>query len=337
MTDTPIPSWGRLSARRSIIGLAAELLTLLGVIGFTGSIIVNTLVFRGWRLSFVQIASSSDILMTGFDGALRFVLIALLLIAPPTVVYLARADRYVPVKHRSAAVMACLVFSLILMVGLVEFIGRVYSAHLVGLYWNVLIVSALDGGIAMAAVLQFLLIEADSKENSSASKLIFGFNARWLSSPYPVVILVMIVISGSQELSAVLDRYETAGYLGSPHYMSSPPSGCEGKVLWIGQRALVITCSRDRLQHYAVVSTLNTPNLVICEFPSAGGPAGCPASTVPPSIAPAGGGAAFATHPPVAAPPRQASPARRRGRPSSRSHQSSPGSGGDLRIEPATH
>lgn len=286
MTDTPMPSWGRLSVRRSIIGLAAEILALLGAVGFAGAIIVNTLVFRDWRLNFIQIASSSDVLMTGFDGGLRFVLIAIILMAPPVAVYLARADRYVPVKQRSYAVMACLVFSLILMVVLIDFIARASSTQSLGLYWRVLIVSAIDGGIAMAAVLQFLLIEADSRENSSERKLFFGLSMRWLSSPYPLVILVMIVISGSQELSAVVSKYETTGYLGSPHYMASPPFGCEGKVLWIGERALVITCSRDRLQHYAVVGSRTAPDLVICEFPSAGGRPGCPALAAPAPTAP---------------------------------------------------
>jgi hypothetical protein len=307
MTDTPMLSWGRLSARRSIIGAAGELIALLGVLGFAGSIIVNTLVFRHWRLNFIQIASSSDVLTTGVDGSLRFVLIALVLMAPAIAVYVVRVDRRVPTKQRSYAVMACLVFSLILMVGLVEFIGRPFSARAVGLYWHVLMVSAIVGGISMAAVLQFLLIEADSKENSGDRKLFFGFSTRWLSSPYPVVILVMIVISGSEELNAVLDRYGAAGYLGSPHYMSLPPSGCEGRVLWIGERALVITCGRDRLQHYAVVGTLNTPNLVICEFPFAGGPAGRCALPAPPKAAPASVAAVVTPPPAVIAPPREVS------------------------------
>lgn len=286
MTDTPVPSWGRLSARRSLIGFAAELFMVVAAMGFAGSIIVNTLVFRHWRLNFIQIASSSDVLMTGFDGSLRFVLIALVLTAPAVAVYFARVDRLVPPRRRPLAVMACLVLSLILMVVLVEFIGRASSVENGGLYWRVLIVSAIDGGISLTAVLQFLLIEADSKENSRDRKLFFGFSTKWLSSPYPVVILVMVVISGSQELSAVLDRYETAGYLGSAHYMSSPPSGCDGRVLWIGARALVITCNRDRQQRYAVVGALNARNLVICEFPAAGAPAGCPDLTAPPARAP---------------------------------------------------
>lgn len=281
-----MPSWGRLSAKRSLIGFAGELITVLGAIGFAGSIIVNTLVFRHWRLNFIQIASSSDVLTAGFDGSLRFALIAFALMGPPLAVYLAGLDRYVSPNRRSYAVMACVAFSLVLMIGLVEFIGRDLSAESTGLYWHVLIVSAIDGGISMVAVLQFLLIEAESRESAKERRLIFGVGSRWLISPYPLVILVTLVISGSQELTAILARYETAGYLGSAHYLSSPPTGCDGKVLWIGERAVVITCGRDRLQHYAVVSTLNTPNMVICEFPFAGGPAGCPARPSSPGSAP---------------------------------------------------
>jgi hypothetical protein len=166
--------------------------------------------------------------------------------------------------------MACLAFSLILMIVLVGFISRAFIAQGIGIYWRVLIIAAIDGGIAMAAVLQFLLIEADSRKDFGERRLFWGLDSRWVSSPYPVVILVMIVVSGLQELGAVVTMYETSGYLGAAHYMSSPPQGCEGKVLWIGERALVITCSRDRLQRYAVVGALNAPNLVICEFPIAG-------------------------------------------------------------------
>ena len=342
MTDTPMLSWGRLSARRSIIGATGELIALLAVLGFAASIIVNTLVFRQWRLNFIQIAASSDVLTTGIDGSLRFVLIALVLMSPAIAVYVARLDRYVPAKLRSYAIMACLVVSLILIVGIVEFIGRAYSTLAGGLYWHVLIVSAIDGGISMAAVLQFLLIEAESKENPGERKLFFGFSTRWLSSPYPVVILVMILISGSQELSAILYRYEGAGYLGSPHYMSSPPSGCEGRVLWIGERALVITCSRDRLQHYAVVGTLNTPNLVICEFPVAGGPAGRCALSPPPKAAPAAMASVVTPSPAVIAPPREVSasaaePARRPHRrppPTPQAPQSSAAPAGGAGSEP---
>lgn len=177
--------------------------------------------------------------------------------------------------------MACLAFSLILMIVLIGFISRVILAQGIGIYWRVLIIAAIDGGIAMAAVLQFLLIEADSRKDYGERRLFWGLDSRWVSSPYPLVILVMIVVSGLQELGAVVTMYETSGYLGAVHFMSSPPSGCEGKVLWIGERALVITCSRDRLQRYAVVGTLNAPNLVICEYPVPGGssgvgqPAGC--------------------------------------------------------------
>jgi hypothetical protein len=134
--------------------------------------------------------------------------------------------------------------------------------------------------------------------------LFWDLDSRWVSSPYPVVILVMIVVSGLQELGAVVTMYETSGYLGPTHYMSSPPAGCEGKVLWIGERALVITCSRDRQQHYAVVGALNAPNLVICEFPVVGGNVGCSALPAAPRAAPP---SATVTPPPAeAASPRQA-------------------------------
>ncbi|HSZ51285.1 MAG TPA: hypothetical protein VK801_06920 [Caulobacteraceae bacterium] len=305
MTDTPMSSWGRLSSRRSVVGVAGELVAVLAVIGFAGSIILNTLVFRHWRLNFIQIASSSDVLTTGFDGSLKFALIAIAIMAPSAIVYCARLYRLVPPRHRSFAIMACLVISLILMIVLVGFISRAFLAQGIGIYWRVLIIAAIDGGIAMAAVLQFLLIDAESRRDFGERRLFWGLDSRWVSSPYPVVILVMIVVSGLQELGAVVTMYETSGYLGTTHYMSSPPPGCDGKVLWIGERALVITCSRDRLQHYAVVGTLNAPNLVICEFPVSDGHVGCSALPAAPRAAPP---LAVVTPPPAAAaPPRQAS------------------------------
>ena len=291
MTDTPMSGWGRLSARRSVFGFAGELIAVLAVIGFAGAIIVNTLVFRHWRLNFIQVASSSDVLTTGFDGSLKFALIAIVIMAPSAIVYGARIDKLVPPKRRSLAIMACLAVSLTLMIVLVAFIGRAFLAEGIGIYWRVLMVAAIDGGIAMAAVLQFLLIEAESRESVGERRLFLALDSKWVSSPYPVVILVMIFVSALQALGAVVTMYEWSGYLGAPHYMSSPPPGCDGRVLWMGERELVITCGRDKVQHYAVVSTLSAPDLVICEFPisaPAAGPAGCvahPAPTKPPQAA----------------------------------------------------
>ena len=305
MTDTSMPAWGRLSARRSILGLAGELFAFLAVIGFAGAIIVNTLVFRHWRLNFIQVASSSDFLTTGFDGSLKFTLIAIVLAAPSALVYAARVEKVVPPRRRSIAIMACLVFSLILMIVLVGFISRAFLIEGIGAYWRVLIIAAIDGGIAMAAVLQFLLIEAESRESAGERRLFLGLDSKWVSSPYPIVIIVMIVVSGLQELDAVVTMYESWGYLGAPHYLSSPPPGCEGRVLWMGERDLVITCGRDHGQHYAVVSTSSAPDLVICEFPisaPAPGPAGCLARPAPPRAAqtmPAPAAPASATVPKV--------------------------------------
>jgi len=56
------------------LALTAQVTSLAGIAGFVAAIILNSIIFRNWGLTFLQIASPSDVILSGLQLAIGFLI-----------------------------------------------------------------------------------------------------------------------------------------------------------------------------------------------------------------------------------------------------------------------
>ena len=61
--------------------LLAEMITVVGFLGFLGSILLNSYVFQKWNLNFLQVASLSDVVMSGLQLSIDIASLSVMVVA----------------------------------------------------------------------------------------------------------------------------------------------------------------------------------------------------------------------------------------------------------------
>jgi hypothetical protein len=244
--------------KRPDFDFATQTLTLLTAAGFAASSVFNSLIFYFWGLNFLQIASPEDVLMSGLDSVARIALIS-------SAIFLAflasRYFAYLLIHSGKQNILTILYIAL----GLIL---------LGGAYWlkytqHILFAFALF--VYLSASVFFLAIHTDwygdfvrsIKLRQSAVMVVLN----------GVFVLMMVVIGAFVAVAAVntvihaSQRMIASGFGDGSHYAVPAPAACEGRVMWMGERAIVVACGPPPHPHFAVISTQNAAGLIIVDQP----------------------------------------------------------------------
>lgn len=218
-----------------------ELLTIFGLIGFLGSIMLNSYVFSFWNLSFLQVASLSDVIMSGLQlsidiatlsaaGLAGFGLGRLLFVIVPDPEPGARSPSNVMlhgVEFVRAGILVILIFgSPVLMI----------YAVIVGLE-NLLLLHSL------AAALGFLIGNIKFER--------FGKGDAFDKTMSAILSVTLVGLFGYSYFQVFLSKDSVIGggvangFLSKRHpftLISEAPNCPRARVLWIGERSIVARC-----------------------------------------------------------------------------------------------
>jgi hypothetical protein len=246
-------------------------LVVLVVVGFLFSGFLNDAVFRAWNLSFFQIASASDVLMSGVELSFNLFVPFVLLIGPffmgVTVYNLQSA------KMQNA---------------LTVFINKIDTWTFSALFLIILLILAISsawpsfGAVEISDVPLYLLLMGVAMSGflfcmwvvvvASAEDLARheGSYRKWRRADR-LFRSGLTVIALSFSLVGLHGRYaRLAAYGFLPnHWASSSPSGCEARIMWMGERSIVVACGAPRRPHFAIISTRTAPGLIVTDVPPA--------------------------------------------------------------------
>ncbi|HET9637788.1 MAG TPA: hypothetical protein VFP12_01105 [Allosphingosinicella sp.] len=220
-----------------------ELLTIFGLIGFLGSILLNSYVFSFWNLSFLQVATLSDVVMSGIQLSLDIATLS----AAAVLGFLLGRLLFVIVPDPESGVGSLLN----IMLHVVEFIRMGIGAILV-LGSPLLMVYAVVVGLenllilhGLAGALGFLLGNINTEQ-------------LWKGSPVDKVLatISLIAVVGLFSYSyvqvflskdSVIGGGVADGFLSKRHgftLLSEAPDCARARVLWLGERSIVARCER---------------------------------------------------------------------------------------------
>lgn len=206
----------------------AERLTVLTGVAFVGSTLVNTLVFDVWGQTFLLIATPMDVLMSGLHLATLPVLLAA-----------GFAAGYVCVVSRQNKTFALLLYiAALVLFGLILARLISYGPAVARLWWIGGFVGWSCGGWNGLESLQARQIAWGATAGLSAhvqaafDRIGRGVTYGLFAGSYLIVAGVMLWVA------------QEAGYPSHPVRLSpkDTPADCAGRVLWIGERALLIDC-----------------------------------------------------------------------------------------------
>lgn len=72
---------------RPILTFTADILGLVTLLAFCVALVLNSLLFQTWGLSFLHIAAPSDVMLSGLAIAVRFLPVAIAMAASPVIIY----------------------------------------------------------------------------------------------------------------------------------------------------------------------------------------------------------------------------------------------------------
>lgn len=202
---------------RPVLLLSAELASLAGGAGFLIGIGLNMLIFARWNLAFLQVASPSDVLMSGLQiGAW----LAILALAVGSGFWL--ADRAHPIAGKR--------------------LGWVYVISFAALMGAFMVVENTQVARSVSAV--FMLFAASTFMAILSRLSRFAGLARWTGI---VFVSMLILVQFYAYVNEVTDR----GMVSSPStafLVGTTERTCsKAKVLWLGERSVVVRCADLRV------------------------------------------------------------------------------------------
>jgi hypothetical protein len=250
---------------------AAEAFAVLAVVGFLFSGLLNSVVFQAWGLSFFQIATPTDVLMAGVELSFDLFVPIILLTSPFLIGITVYNLQSLEVKNEVVAFLDkvdvwifIVLFLLILLILAVSSAWPSFDAVEISdipLYLLLM-------GVAMSAFLflMWIVVVAGTEDLANHEDLYRKWQRsdRLFRSGLTLIALVFSLVG-------LYGRYaKLAGYGFLPgHWASSSPTGCEGRIMWLGARSTVVACGPPRHPHFAIISTQNGPGLVIRDVPPA--------------------------------------------------------------------
>jgi len=205
----------------------AELFSVLTAAGFLASIWMHQTVFSSWGLSYFQVATPSDVLMGGISTvALALLLTPWFLAGVAAAGGLHWATSFLPGARR-------------------------WLDWPIGLASAVVAAAVFRNGItATFDASQFVLLAY----GAAATWLALRLKPRFAEKPFRNLVVGVLILGLGMALAYSCGQRITFGFGGDPAFAAPLPGPytarprCEGeRIVWIGQRALVVRCSGPAL------------------------------------------------------------------------------------------
>ena len=224
---------------------AAERLTLLTALAFVASTLVNVMVFDTWGLTFLAVATPSDVLMSG-----------LILGLVPAITWTGYTACYALVVARKSKWTRWLAY--FGAVGAIctivpRFVG--YGPPAGQLWWLSFTLGFVLAGAVLASDRW-----AIGSEIVGWRERVAAIGRRFVRDGLRILLLVAFLFFSGAMVWVVSE----AGYLASPMRFSEKDKGkyCDGRVVWIGERALIIDCGVAPIHDYQLLYGLEGVTLV---------------------------------------------------------------------------
>lgn len=193
-----------------------EYFSVVTAASFALSIFANQAVFDRWGLNFLQLATVTDVVMSGLSLLFFTIPLAMALLAAWVLGGLGGRWRWI---GRIAFIIAALIFALGLL-GLAQGEADQGAAAAVSSSGLVLV------GLLCQPALRF------RREKSLRA----GIAA--------IAAALLAVVTLAQTVAYTVKRYEVRGYSADAQlYLQSAIPSCKGRALWVGERAVVLDCS----------------------------------------------------------------------------------------------
>jgi hypothetical protein len=226
---------GRLA---TVFKTVAEAATVLGFFGFTISIILNSIAFAKIGVAFLQIATPSDIIISGVQVSTNLISGMTCIVVGLSV---AEMLRRIPAKRAviyfvSVVVMLILTFTLC---GLISIFNQPHNYKSIPVYRIMLI-------LILTPIVFWLSVKYYSNQRHSKYRKIGEWIA-WATLATPIAILLLVIAV------AYAYRLSEEGFLGNSVYLiedgatsDRPRCGLQ-QVLWLGERAVVTRCETGKI------------------------------------------------------------------------------------------
>ena len=218
-----------------------ELSTIFGVAGFLGSILLNGYVFTHWGLSFLQVATLSDVVMSGLQLSLDIASLSLFALVGYVAgrrLFLA-CGRSGPIWERVEKVRTNFVTALV--VGSIPLTGYVLWRG-VGGTGNLPVLYGIAAGVGFAAgnVNTSRYWGKDMADNAAAVVVTTSVLGLFAYAYVQAFLSKESVIGGGLEGGFVSTRRQE-------FTLAGPQPACpRARVLWIGERSIVARCLKSR-------------------------------------------------------------------------------------------
>ncbi len=208
----------------------AEWLSVFMGLAFLGSTLVNTLVFDVWGHTFLMIATPTDVLMSGLHLAIA-----------PAFMAVGYASAYTGMASHPSRLRASLLYIIMMALGLITLLLLFEHGPAVAGLWGL---SGLVGWFGGGCV----VLDDWRARQGVLVRPVTGFQGRLRDAfekidrgvTYGMFFAAYLIVAGMMLWFAQKD-----GYLSHPLRLSlkDTPTDCAGRVLWAGERAMLIDCS----------------------------------------------------------------------------------------------
>lgn len=232
-----------------VLALTAEVVSLLGLLGFVIAVVYNSIIFRWWGLTFLQVATPSDTILSGIQVGVA--LLPALLGVPAG--WLLGAGLYAfHLRHQRFWLTMAIWLGTNLVIfwvapRLIDFASQVYLFTPWVVSWSEFYVPALFA-VALATsgwfAVERMMVDVPLEEWSGPVHSIF--NRRWKRL---VLFLPAVLFIAADLGSEPITQFQASGMFseGSRYIVRPRLSGCSrARVLWAGERSVVVRCE-DRL------------------------------------------------------------------------------------------
>ena len=246
-----------------VLKLLVELSAIVAIFGFSASALLNDLVFKKWGLSFVQVASLSDVVMSGSSFAFSTLPTLLTSIFISVLMYfsvgklLPKLEHFEKSKPYLDALFGFLIALFLLSMLSIPIIDYLFDRKINNLSLIFAISSFLFGCRIIYVEIYF-----EKKEKEKPLSIILS----WF---FMITTLSVGAFSIYHWFDGKISRYSMGGYNHSKILVLSkgePFCGAESTLMWIGSQSAVIKCEIKRTPNKKIYTT--TRNLETIELVS---------------------------------------------------------------------
>jgi hypothetical protein len=252
----------RLRFSKANLDYLPHAITVFGAIAFGGSSMFNSLIFSQWGLDFVQLATPADVLMSGMDAAGKLAaFVAAFLI--PTV-----AQEIVRRRLGFAAMFkfSTWITNIVAIAALITMVTLIIKHPLIPTLIRMGVSSSIGFGIFLGVTwsMNYYDIFRDQFTRKwpkqSAGEAYYKLTGKRISY---VSFVGVGVIYSIMFISFVVSDYVKNGFETKPTWAGAVPNNCEGRILWMGEKYIVIGCDESDPPHVILVGTQDRRGSII--------------------------------------------------------------------------